>query len=151
MVRSQMLENAFLIENVIKKFETIVPIMPLIGSLAKSKFCNALGHPIGKAIWADFADSDIIDRFGRIYRNLSHYHSGSSKKKSLYRVKYILRLSCARTLARKHKSTVHSARDYGRILYGRRTSFVLDLSKSFFHFAKRDAKAKAYGVASVTG
>ncbi|RKF81276.1 maturase K [Golovinomyces cichoracearum] len=108
MVRSQMLENAFLIENAIKKFETIVPIMPLIGSLAKSKFCNASGHPIGKVIWADLSDSDIIDRFGRIYRNLSHYHSGSSKKKSLYRVKYILRLSCARTLARKHKSTVRA-------------------------------------------
>nr|ASL68980.1 matK [Leucomeris decora] len=108
MVRSQMLENAFLIDNAIKKFDTIVPIMPLIASLAKSKFCNALGHPIGKAIWADLSDSDIIDRFGRIYRNLSHYHSGSSKKKSLYRVKYILRLSCARTLARKHKSTVRA-------------------------------------------
>nr|YP_010999073.1 maturase K [Boopis anthemoides]WPM92891.1 maturase K [Boopis anthemoides]WVH38746.1 maturase K [Boopis anthemoides] len=108
MVRSQMLENAFLIDNALKKFDTIVPIMPLIGSLAKSKFCNALGHPIGKAIWSDLSDSDIIDRFGRIYRNLSHYHSGSSKKKSLYRVKYILRLSCARTLARKHKSTVRS-------------------------------------------
>nr|ACB29248.1 maturase K [Doniophyton anomalum] len=107
-VCSQMLENAFLIDNAIKKFDTIVPIMPLIGSLAKSKFCNALGHPIGKAIWADLSDSDIIDRFGRIYRNLSHYHSGSSKKKSLYRVKYILRLSCARTLARKHKSTVRA-------------------------------------------
>nr|AIN76504.1 maturase K [Gamocarpha selliana] len=108
MVRSQMLENSFLIDNALKKFDTIVPIMPLIGSLAKSKFCNALGHPIGKAIWSDFSDSDIIDRFGRIYRNLSHYHSGSSKKKSLCRVKYILRLSCARTLARKHKSTVRS-------------------------------------------
>nr|ACB29245.1 maturase K [Dimorphotheca sinuata] len=108
MVRSQMLENAFLIDNAIKKFDTLVPIMPLIGSLAKSKFCNALGHPIGKAIWSDFSDSDIIERFGRIYRNLSHYHSGSSKKKSLYRVKYILRLSCARTLARKHKSTVRA-------------------------------------------
>nr|WRI64113.1 maturase K [Elephantopus scaber]WRI64200.1 maturase K [Elephantopus scaber] len=108
MVRSQMLENAFLIDNAIKKFDTIVPIMPLIGLLAKSKFCNALGHPIGKAIWADLSDSDIIDRFGRIYRKISHYHSGSSKKKSLYRVKYILRLSCARTLARKHKSTVRA-------------------------------------------
>nr|ADO17376.1 maturase K [Raoulia glabra] len=108
MIRSQMLENAFLIDNAIKKFDTLVPIIPLIRSLAKSKFCNALGHPIGKAIWADFSDSDIIERFGRIYRNLSHYHSGSSKKKSLYRVKYILRLSCARTLARKHKSTVRA-------------------------------------------
>ncbi|KAI3666549.1 hypothetical protein L1987_88944 [Smallanthus sonchifolius] len=81
MVRGQMLENTFLIDNAIKKFDSIVPIMPLVGSLAKSKFCNALGHPIGKAIWADLSDSDIIERFGRIYRNLSHYHSGSSKKK----------------------------------------------------------------------
>nr|YP_009447349.1 maturase K [Achyrachaena mollis]ATY69634.1 maturase K [Achyrachaena mollis] len=108
MVRGQMLENTFLIDNAIKKFDSIVPIKPLVGSLAKSKFCNALGHPIGKAIWADLSDSEIIERFGRIYRNLSHYHSGSSKKKSLYRVKYILRLSCARTLARKHKSTVRA-------------------------------------------
>ncbi|WJZ89993.1 hypothetical protein VitviT2T_009173 [Vitis vinifera] len=30
------------------------------------------------------------------------------KKKDLYRIKYILRLSCARTLARKHKSTVRA-------------------------------------------
>nr|QVL25143.1 maturase K [Garrettia siamensis] len=105
-VRSQILENSFLINNAIKKFDTLVPIIPLIASLAKAKFCNVLGHPISKPIWADLSDSNIIDRFGRICRNLSHYHSGSSKKKSLYRIKYILRLSCARTLARKHKSTV---------------------------------------------
>ncbi|KAF5767069.1 putative maturase MatK, domain X [Helianthus annuus] len=79
MVRGQMLENTFLINNAIKKFDSIVPIMPLVGSLAKSKFCNALGHPIGKAIWADLSDSDIIERFGRIYRNLSHYHTCKHK------------------------------------------------------------------------
>nr|YP_010942321.1 maturase K [Persicaria posumbu]WLS53210.1 maturase K [Persicaria posumbu] len=107
-VRSQMLENAFLIDNGIKKFETLVPIMPLVGSLAKAKFCNVLGHPISKPAWADLSDSDIIRRFGRMCRNLSHYYSGSSKKGSLYRIKYILRLSCARTLARKHKSTVRA-------------------------------------------
>nr|ATL62354.1 maturase K [Amphidasya ambigua]CEJ95541.1 maturase K [Amphidasya ambigua] len=106
MVRSQMLENSFLINNAIKKFDTLVPIIPLVGSLAKAKFCNLLGHPVSKPVWADLSDSDIIDRFGYICRNLSHYHSGSSKKKSLYRIKYILRLSCAKTLARKHKSTV---------------------------------------------
>ena len=107
-VRSQMLENSFLIDNGIKKFETLVPIMPLIGSLAKAKFCNVLGHPISKPAWADLSDSDIIRRFGRMCRNLSHYYSGSSRKGSLYRIKYILRLSCARTLARKHKSTVRA-------------------------------------------
>nr|ANA05083.1 maturase K [Heliamphora nutans] len=108
MVRSQMLENSFLIGNGIKKFDTIVPITPLIESLSKAKFCNVLGHPISKPIWTDLSDSDIIERFGRIYRNLSHYYSGSLRKMSLYRIKYILRLSCARTLARKHKSTVRS-------------------------------------------
>nr|QBB68411.1 maturase K [Diogoa zenkeri] len=107
-VRSQMLENSFIIDNAIKKFDTTVPIIPLIGSLAKAKFCNVLGHPISKPVRADLSDSDIINRFGRIFRNLSRYYSGSSKKKSLYRIKYILRLSCARTLARKHKSTVRA-------------------------------------------
>nr|CDQ47549.1 maturase K [Mercurialis reverchonii] len=110
LVRSQMLENSFLIDkdNTIKKLDIIVPIIPLIGSLAKTKFSNAAGHPISKPTRAASADSDIIDRFVRIYRNCSHYYSGSSKKKNLYRIKYILRLSCVKTLSRKHKSTVRA-------------------------------------------
>nr|AGF25429.1 maturase K [Codonopsis pilosula] len=107
-VRNQMLEKTFLSDNASQKFDTILPIIPLIGSLAKSNFTNRAGHPISKAVWVDLSDSDIIDRFGRISRNLSHYYSGSSKKKSLSRIKYILQLSCARTLARKHKSTVRA-------------------------------------------
>nr|YP_010396371.1 maturase K [Holoptelea grandis]QWK47584.1 maturase K [Holoptelea integrifolia]QWK47671.1 maturase K [Holoptelea integrifolia]UQJ74709.1 maturase K [Holoptelea grandis] len=107
-VRSQMLENLFIMDNAMKKIDTLVPISPLIGSLAKMKFCNGLGHPISKSTWADLSDFDIIDRFVCIWRNLFHYYSGSSKKKSLYRIKYILRVSCVKTLARKHKSTVRT-------------------------------------------
>ena len=103
-----MLENSFIIDNAMKKFDTTVPIIPLIGSLTKARFCNTLGHPISKPTRADSSDSHIIDRFVRICRNLSHYHSGSSKKKSLYRIKYILRLSCIKSLVRKHKSTVRT-------------------------------------------
>nr|QXN66083.1 maturase K [Wikstroemia monnula] len=105
-VRSQMLENLFLIDNTIKKLDTKIPIISMIGALSKANFCNASGHPISKPTWVNLPDSDIIDRFVRICRNFSHYYSGSSKKKSLYQVKYILRLSCLKTLARKHKSTV---------------------------------------------
>nr|ABC55299.1 maturase K [Aristolochia parvifolia]ABK62881.1 maturase K [Aristolochia parvifolia] len=108
MVRSQMLENSFIIDTSIKRFETLVPIFSLISSLSKAKFCNVSGHPISKPAWSDSSDFDIINRFGHICRNISHYYSGSSKKQSLYRIKYILRLSCARTLARKHKSTVRN-------------------------------------------
>nr|AFT63321.1 maturase K [Deguelia negrensis] len=107
-VRSQMLQNSFLIKIVIKKLDTIVPIILLIRSLVKAKFCNVLGHPISKSVWADSSDFDIIDRFLRICRNFSHYYNGSSKRKSLYRIKYILHLSCIKTLARKHKSTVRA-------------------------------------------
>nr|AGL72753.1 maturase-like protein [Caesia contorta] len=107
-VRNQMLENSFLMDTVTKKLDTTVPVILLIGSLSKAKFCTPLGHPISKPVWADLPDSDILHRFGRICRNLSHYHSGSSKKQDLYRIKYILRISCARTLACKHKSTVRA-------------------------------------------
>lgn len=48
MVWSQMLQNTFLIKIVIKKFDIIVPIIPLIRSLAKENFCNVLREPISK-------------------------------------------------------------------------------------------------------
>nr|CAP06375.1 maturase K [Aulosepalum riodelayense] len=107
-VRNKMLENFFLINTLTKKLDTIAPVISLIGSLSKAQFCTLSGHPISKPIWTDLSDSDILDRFCRICRNLCRYHSGSSKKQVLYRINYILRLSCARTLARKHKSTVRT-------------------------------------------
>nr|AXN54428.1 maturase K [Calochilus cupreus] len=107
-VRNQMLENSFLINTLTNKLDTIAPVISLIGSLSKAQFCTISGHPISKPIWTDLLDSDILDRFCRICRNLCRYYSGSSKKQVLYRIKYILRLSCARTLARKHKSTVRT-------------------------------------------
>nr|YP_010419021.1 maturase K [Zhengyia shennongensis]USG52213.1 maturase K [Zhengyia shennongensis]USG52297.1 maturase K [Zhengyia shennongensis]USG52382.1 maturase K [Zhengyia shennongensis] len=106
LVRSQMLENSFILHNAMKNIDTLIPISALIGSLAKMKFCNILWHPISKLTWADSSDFDIIDRFARICRNIFHYYSGSSKKKTLYQVKYTLQLSCFKTLARKHKSAV---------------------------------------------
>ncbi|GKV51674.1 hypothetical protein SLEP1_g58306 [Rubroshorea leprosula] len=49
-VRNQMLENSFIVDNVMKKLETKIPILALIGSLSKAKSCNAIGHPISKPI-----------------------------------------------------------------------------------------------------
>ncbi|KAK8314353.1 hypothetical protein V6Z11_1Z075700 [Gossypium hirsutum] len=69
--------------------DTRIPTISLIESLSKVKCCNTLRHPISKPT------------------NLSPYHSGSSKK-FLYRIKYILRFSCVRTLTRKHKSTIRT-------------------------------------------
>nr|UCU57574.1 maturase K [Hypericum ascyron]UCU57586.1 maturase K [Hypericum ascyron] len=113
-IRSQMLEHSFLTENTMKKLDTIVPLNPLIKSLTKMKFCNKIGHPLSKPPWADPSDSDLIDRFLCICGDLSQYFSGSSDKKSLSRLKYILRFSCLKTFAHKHKTNIHTlARQLG--------------------------------------
>ncbi|KAL9991419.1 putative maturase MatK, domain X [Helianthus debilis subsp. tardiflorus] len=93
MVRGQMLENTFLINNAIKKFDSIVPIMPLVGSLAKSKFCNALGHP-------------IVRQFGPIYQILILL-SALAVYTEIFLI-IIVDLQKKKTLARKHKSTVRA-------------------------------------------
>nr|WCQ78568.1 maturase K [Galeola lindleyana] len=108
LVRNKMLEHNFLINTTTKNFYSNVPVISLIRSLSKAKFCTLFGHPISKLIWIYLSDSEIIDKFCRICRNICRYHSGASKKKVLHRIRYILRLSCARTLARKHKSTVRT-------------------------------------------
>nr|QWX89955.1 maturase K [Aeginetia indica]WRW10962.1 maturase K [Aeginetia indica] len=107
-IRSQSIKNSFIINNVVNKVETCVSIIPLLGALTKAKFCNVFGHPISKPNWADFSYYNIINLFGYICRNISHYHSGASSKKNLYQIKYILKFSCVLTLARKHKSTVRT-------------------------------------------
>nr|YP_010974940.1 maturase K [Amyema miquelii]WNR57712.1 maturase K [Amyema miquelii]WNR57774.1 maturase K [Amyema miquelii]WNR57836.1 maturase K [Amyema miquelii] len=108
--RSQMIENSFIINNnnISKMFDTTVLITPLVGPLVKAKVGDVLGHPISKLISSELSDYDIIELFWHICRNLSHYYSGASKKNSLYQIKYILRLSCTRTLARKHKSALRA-------------------------------------------
>nr|ASW30599.1 maturase K [Cistus laurifolius] len=107
-IRSQMLEDSFLVDNAMKKLEIRIPIRSLVVALSKLQLCTALGHPLSKPNWIDSPDIYILDRFVRISKRISHYYSGSSKKTNLYRIQYILRSSCVKTLARKHKSTVRS-------------------------------------------
>nr|ATL77016.1 maturase K [Utricularia oliveriana] len=135
LLRSQSIENSFIMNNAIKNCDTPVPLIPLLMRLSKAQFCNVLGHPISKSSWADLGDSHIIDRFGRICRNLSHYYSGSSTKKSLYRLKYILQLSCARTLARKHKSTVRTF--FKRLGLGLLGEFFMSTEDILFVIARK--------------
>nr|YP_009747701.1 maturase K [Lecanorchis kiusiana]QII89381.1 maturase K [Lecanorchis kiusiana] len=107
-VKNQMIKSLFIIKTLIKKLDTAVPATSLIRSLSEAQFCTLLGHPISKPTWSNVSDYDIINVFCQICRNLCCYHSGSSKKRVLYRIKYILQLSCARTLAHKHKNKVRA-------------------------------------------
>jgi hypothetical protein len=63
LVRNQMLENSFLIDTRMKKFDTTVLATPLVGSLSKAQFYTGSRHPISKPVWTDLSDWDILDRF----------------------------------------------------------------------------------------
>nr|YP_009912481.1 maturase K [Bartramia pomiformis]QLJ53763.1 maturase K [Bartramia pomiformis] len=97
------LKKAYIIK---KELYSITPISSLIELLAKEKFCNILGHPISKLAWTTLTDDEIFNRFDQIWKNFFYYYSGCKNKKNLYQVQYILRFSCAKTLACKHKSTI---------------------------------------------
>ncbi|KAL2892785.1 maturase K [Bienertia sinuspersici] len=99
------------------RIDTIVPIIPLVGSLAKAKFCSVLGHPISKLVWTDLSDSEIIDRFGLALQ----------EKKSLYRIKYILRLLVLELCLVNTK-----VQNFWKSFYGGRKGSFFDLTQGFF-------------------
>ena len=49
------------------------------------------------------SDSSIIERFNSVMRVLNNYYSGSFSRSSLYSLFRLLRISCALTLANRHK------------------------------------------------
>nr|BCX55365.1 maturase K [Scopelophila cataractae] len=127
-VEIKMLHNLKKSYIVKKELYFVTPIFFLTQLLAKEKFCDILGHPISKLVWTTLTDDEIFNRFDQIWRNFFYYYNGCNNKKTLYQIQYILRFSCAKTLACKHKSTIRYVwKKYGSNFF----------AKSFF-FKKQD-------------
>nr|YP_009193410.1 maturase [Takakia lepidozioides] len=138
MVQTKMLEDLPITSFVNKQLCSIAPILPLIGSLAREKFCDTLGHPISKLARTTSTDDEIFNRFDKIWKNLYYYYSGCMSRSNLYQVRYILRFSCAKTLACKHKSTIRFVwKKYGLEFFAKtsllekRELIFLNLSKMY--------------------
>lgn len=108
LIQIQLIDYVINTNLITKEFCVSTPIMSLIRLLAKEKFCDNMGRPICKLSWTTLADYEIFKRFDEITKTLFCYYSGSLKKKGLYQLQYILRFSCAKTLACKHKSTIRN-------------------------------------------
>jgi hypothetical protein len=110
----QLVHNLIHTNLIIKEFCIIIPIVPLIQFLAKEKFCDTTGRPVCRVSWTTLTDHEIFRRFDQIIKNIFCYYSGCVEKKGLYQLQYILRFSCAKTLACKHKSTIRTVwKKYG--------------------------------------
>nr|WRK68013.1 MatK [Phylloglossum drummondii] len=105
-VQTKMINNLPITSIISKELCATIPVLHLIKLLARENFCNTLGHPIVKLAWTTSEDDDIPNQFNHIWKNIFYYYSGCLNRNDLYQIQYILRFSCAKTLACKHKSTI---------------------------------------------
>nr|YP_010145529.1 maturase K [Coniogramme intermedia]QQO79394.1 maturase K [Coniogramme intermedia] len=92
------------------KFYPRIPISKIIKILAKQKFCDGTGRPVGKLAWAALTDGEILNRYVQLWQVFSPYYDGSTNRDELRRLKYISQISCNRTLAGRHRSTTRLLR-----------------------------------------
>nr|YP_009549164.1 maturase K [Llavea cordifolia]AYW16313.1 maturase K [Llavea cordifolia] len=88
------------------KFYPRIPISIIIKILAKRNFCDGTGRPVGKLAWAVWTDVEIVNRYVEFWQVFSLYYGASTNRDELRRLRYILQISCNRTLAGKHRSTI---------------------------------------------
>lgn len=84
-----------------------MPIQRVIDKLHLKGFCTKLGYPISCKRLTVYDDPDIILYYNTVLNGYLNYYSGTKKTNPKYRIIYIIRFSCAKTLAHRHKSTLH--------------------------------------------
>lgn len=143
MIRTKMLNDLFKNNLANKKVYFITPILSIIGLLAKDKFCNTLGHPISKLAWTTLRDDEIFNRFNQIWKNIFYYYSGCIDRKNVYQIQYILRFSCAKTLACKHKSTIrfvwkeHNSNSFAKSFFFKKQELICLGFSKMYPFVKK--------------
>jgi hypothetical protein len=146
----QLLDHLVDTSLVIQGFCGVIPITSSIGLLNRIGFCDALGHPVCKLSWTTLTDNEILDRFNRMMKNTYNYYGGCRKKKGLYRLQYIFRFSCAKTLACKHKSTIRNVwKRYGSD-FVTSSVFLKDVESIPSNSWRRDSNEKRFWRLNIT-
>lgn len=95
----------------------LAPTHRLVATLFSRGFCDALGNPTPKRTWTGLDDAQIIETYNSTLWGLLNYYSFADNRATLTWIQYILHLSCAKTLALKHRTTVRKLfRERGRTL-----------------------------------
>lgn len=88
----------------------------LINNLINQGFCKkgSTQMPIAKASWTVLDNYEIVKKYAQTIRGIYSYYANCDNKKTLNRVQYILKYSCAKTLARRKKTSVRQIyKSYG--------------------------------------
>ena len=83
------------------------PIDRMVQRLSAKGFCDTKGFPTDKKLWITQEDNQIVQNFNHTIRGIFGYYSGVHKRRLLQRIWYILKFSCALTLASKHRCSLN--------------------------------------------
>ena len=83
------------------------PILRIVQRLAAKGFCDTKGFPISKKLWITQEDNQVVQNFNATIRGIFGYYSGVKKRRYLQRIWYILKFSCALTLATRHRCSLN--------------------------------------------
>ncbi|WP_114946279.1 reverse transcriptase domain-containing protein [Microvirga calopogonii] len=82
------------------------PKEELIISLSERGFCDRNGNPAAKTAWTVQDDHMIVERYGQILSGIFNYYSFVDNPLALKHIQHILHFSCAKTLCRKHQTSL---------------------------------------------
>lgn len=84
-----------------------VPMDKVVTRLSDKNFCTRKGFPIKKKGWIVYDDDVIIARYNCVLRGLRNYYAPADNLgTSMNSINYIMKYSCAHTLAAKHRSRI---------------------------------------------
>jgi len=99
-------KGLFLKQITARRININAPNNLIVQRLAVKGFCDYKGFPHHKKRWTTQEDSVIIQNFNAIIRGLFGFYSGVHNPAYLGRIWYILKFSCAKTLAARHNSSL---------------------------------------------
>ncbi|MFC7474668.1 reverse transcriptase domain-containing protein [Dankookia sp. GCM10030260] len=82
------------------------PVDKIVRRLAGRGFCDPSGSPCHKADWEQLDDDQLVELYSSINRGYLNFYSFSANYAGLSQIQYILKYSLAKTLARKHRTSV---------------------------------------------
>ena len=88
------------------KIKLLVPKDRLLNSLKNKGFCDHKFFPIALKKFANFDDKLIVQRFNSVRIGLMNFYCLVDDSNPFWQIDYIIRYSCAKTLAQKHKTSI---------------------------------------------
>jgi hypothetical protein len=82
-----------------------LPLEKMLVNLSLEGFCEKSGQPMPKKEWASEHDWFIVSTFDRLILQIQVYWGPAFNQRILQQIKYTLYISCAKTLAHKHRVT----------------------------------------------